>query len=102
MSSNNDIDKQTGMRMAANTPIQGSAADLCKLAMLRIARRFREEGLKTRMLLQVHDELVFEAPMAEVDRAAAIVRDGMEHCHPLSVPLLVDVGIGSSWGDAKG
>src|SRR6185369_4099212 len=72
LSSNNVIDRQTGERMAANTPIQGSAADLCKLAMLRIAGRLAGEGLATRMLLQIHDELVFEAPEAEVERASAL------------------------------
>jgi DNA polymerase-1 len=87
--------------MAANTPIQGSAADLCKLAMLGIDRAFVEAELGTRMLLQVHDELVFEAPEAELDAAGEIIRRVMEKPFPLAVPLVVSIGVGASWGDAK-
>lgn len=100
LKSNNFMDRQTGERIAANTPIQGSAADLCKLAMLAIDRGLRDGKLATRMLLQIHDELVFEAPEAEVERVVAIVRDAMEHPCPLDVPLVVEVGVGASWGDA--
>lgn len=98
--SRNEMDRQTGERIAANTPIQGSAADLCKLAMRIIAARLEEERMKTRMLVQIHDELLFEAPDAEVEKASAIVREGMEHAHPLSVPLVVELGVGGSWAAA--
>jgi len=101
LSSRNFMDQQAGERIAANTPIQGSAADLCKLAMLHIDEALRSEGLKTRMLLMVHDELVFEAPEAEVDRVVDLVRAKMRDVYPLSVPLVVDVGVGKSWADAK-
>ncbi|MDP2307360.1 MAG: DNA polymerase I [Pseudomonadota bacterium] len=94
----NAQDRTAGERIAANTPIQGSAADLCKLAMLEIAGRL--SGMRTRMLLQIHDELVFEAPDDEVDRVVAIVREAMEHPCELSVPLVVNVGVGHSWADA--
>jgi DNA polymerase-1 len=100
LSSNNVIDAQAGERMAANTPIQGSAADICKLAMLQIADRLRSSGLAAKMLLQVHDELVFEAPLAEVEAVKALVKEAMEHALPLEVPLVVDAGVGDSWAAA--
>lgn len=100
LSSNSKSDRQAGERIAANTPIQGSAADLCKLAMLAIAKELRTKDLKTRMLLQIHDELVFEAPEAEVEAVQALVREKMEHAHPLRVPLVVDVGVGETWAEA--
>ncbi|MFT7583042.1 MAG: DNA polymerase-1, partial [Myxococcota bacterium] len=100
LSANSPMERQAGMRIAANTPIQGSAADLCKLAMLEIPKRFEAEGLATRMLLQIHDELVFEAPEHEVDTVVAIVTDVMEHAAKLRVPLIVDVGVGDSWAEA--
>jgi DNA polymerase-1 len=90
-----------GERNAQNSPLQGSAADLIKLAMVRIHRAIRERGLAGRMLLQVHDELVFEAPPEEVDTLAELVRDQMENVVPLEVPLVVDVGIGPNWLEAK-
>ena len=87
-------------RTAVNTPLQGTAADLIKLAMIRIDAALREQGLKSRMTLQVHDELVFEAPEAEVDIMRILVREQMENVHPsLSVPLLVEIGVGPNWRD---
>ena len=100
--SNSRGDRLYGERVAANTPIQGSAADLCKLAMVAIARRLAERGLSTRLVLQIHDELVFEAPRDEVDTVCAIVRREMEEALPLAVPLAVDVGVGDNWGEAHG
>jgi DNA polymerase-1 len=100
LTSNSQMDRMTGLRIAANTPIQGSAADLCKLVMLAIPSRLREAGLRTAMLLQIHDELVFEAPESEVEPASAIVRDCMESVVPLAVPLVVDLGVGASWSEA--
>jgi DNA polymerase I len=86
-----------GERTAANTPIQGSAADLIKVAMIRIARSLRESGAKAKMLLQVHDELVFEVPENEVEQVSALVRREMEHAADLRVPLVVDMGTGCNW-----
>ncbi len=86
--------------VAMNTPLQGTAADIIKLAMIRIDRRLRAEGWQARMLLQVHDELVFEAPPDEVARLAAMAREEMASAATLCVPLVVDVGQGASWADA--
>ncbi|MCW8139209.1 MAG: DNA polymerase I [Planctomycetota bacterium] len=87
-------------RMATNTPIQGSAADIIKVAMVRIDRRLRAERLAARMLLQVHDELLFEAPPHELDRLEALVKEEMTGAFPMTVPLVVDVGRGRSWFEA--
>jgi len=84
-----------------NTPLQGTAADLIKLAMIRIDEILRREKLETRMLLQVHDELLFESPPAEADKTAQMVKREMESVYKLDVPLIVDVGIGENWRDAK-
>ncbi|MBN1916688.1 MAG: DNA polymerase I [Verrucomicrobia bacterium] len=89
-----------GRRIAINTPIQGSAADLIKIAMIRIERRLSEAALKTRMLLQIHDELIFEMPENEADAARALVVGEMESVMTLSVPLKVDVKTGRTWGEA--
>jgi DNA polymerase-1 len=90
-----------GERIAANSPIQGSAADLIKIAMARVASALRTEGLKSTMLLQVHDELVFEAPESEVAKLTSIVRAEMEGAAQLAVPLVVDVGVGPNWLETK-
>jgi DNA polymerase-1 len=100
LSMRDDTARAAGERIAANTPIQGSAADLCKLAMLAIDRGLPAVAPRTRMLLQVHDELVFEAPEAEVEATERLVRAAMEKPYPLDVPLVVEVGVGKSWGDA--
>ncbi|MDA8020904.1 MAG: DNA polymerase I [Thermoanaerobaculia bacterium] len=100
LSHNSYMERSAGERMAANTPIQGSAADICKLAMLAIARSLRSAGLGTRLLLQVHDELVFEAPEDEIDSVCEIVRREMENPYPLSIPLVVEVGVGDTWAEA--
>src|SRR5260370_35147359 len=86
-------------RTAVNTPLQGTAADLIKLAMIRIAQRL--SGLQTKMLLQVHDELVFEAPPEEVETVRNMVKSEMEGVERLDVPLVVDTGVGDNWRDAK-
>ena len=90
-----------GERTAANSPIQGSAADLIKIAMIRIRDRLVAEQRRARMLLQVHDELVLEVPEAELDAVIALVKHEMEHAAELSVPLIVDVGTGANWVDTK-
>jgi DNA polymerase-1 len=100
LSLRNDGDRAAGERIAANTPIQGSAADLCKLAMLQIDRGLPTVAPHARMLLQVHDELVFEVPPAEVAATTTLVRAVMERPYPLGVPLEVSIGVGPSWGDA--
>jgi DNA polymerase I len=87
--------------VATNAPIQGSAADLIKLAMIRIHDRLRREGAQARMILQVHDELVFEVPPGDLEPITALVRHEMEGAAALSVPLVVDVGSGPNWVDAK-
>jgi DNA polymerase-1 len=91
---------QAAERAAINMPIQGTAADLIKKAMLVVDAALREEGLRTVMLLQVHDELLFEAPDAEVERVKALAVKGMSSVASLKVPLKVDVGAGRSWADA--
>jgi DNA polymerase-1 len=90
-----------GERTAANSPIQGSAADLIKVAMIRIHRALDERRLSSRMLLQVHDELVFEVPGPELEPVEAMVRYEMEHAAALSVPLIVDIGVGDNWLSTK-
>jgi DNA polymerase-1 len=90
-----------GERTAANSPIQGSAADLIKIAMIRIDAALRESGAKSRMLLQVHDELVFEVPHDETVMMEQLVRQQMEHAAELSVPLVVDMGSGANWLSTK-
>jgi DNA polymerase-1 len=86
-------------RTAVNTPLQGTAADLIKMAMIRIDAALRERGLKSRMTLQVHDELVFEVPESEIDVMKSLVREQMEKVHPLTVPLLVEIRVGPNWRD---
>ncbi len=86
-------------RTAVNTPLQGTAADLIKIAMIRIDEALRERDLKSRMTLQVHDELVFEVPEAEIDIMRSLVREYMEKAHELAVPLQVDIGVGPNWRD---
>jgi DNA polymerase-1 len=89
-------------RTAVNTPLQGTAADLIKIAMIRIDALLRDRNMKSRMTLQVHDELVFEVPDAEVDAMRTLVREQMENVHPaLTVPLQVDLGIGHNWRDLE-
>jgi DNA polymerase-1 len=86
-------------RTAVNTPLQGTAADLIKLAMIRLDAEMRRRALRSRMTLQVHDELVFEAPEDEVEDLRSLVRDKMENVHALSVPLCVEIGVGRNWRD---
>ncbi len=88
-------------REAMNTPLQGTAADLLKLAMVKVHDRLQGEKLKTRMILTVHDELVFESPAAETEKAREIVRAEMEGVYPMRVPLKVDLGTGKNWKEAK-
>jgi len=86
-------------RTAVNTPLQGTAADLIKLAMIRIDAELRQRKMRSRMTLQVHDELVFDVLESELDAVRTLVRDQMENAYKLDVPLLVEVGVGSNWRD---
>jgi DNA polymerase-1 len=100
LTSDNGQRRQMAERMALNAPIQGSAADIIKLAMLNVHRRLREEGMRSRLLLQVHDELVLEVAPGESEVLEALVRKEMGEAYPLAVPLDVSVGIGRTWDDA--
>ena len=90
-----------GERVAMNTPIQGTAADIIKIAMIRVYRRLRQEGLMARLILQVHDELLVEAPVMEAEQAARILQEEMEHAISLDVPLVAETHQGNTWLDAK-
>jgi len=98
-SSNRNI-AEFAKRTAINTPIQGSAADLIKVSMINLSQRLKSEGLKTSMILQVHDELVLEVPEDELEKAIKAVKETMEGAMELSVPLVVDVSYGKNWLEA--
>jgi DNA polymerase-1 len=87
-------------RVAINAPMQGTAADIIKLAMVRIHDRIRQEALRSRLLLQVHDELVFDVQLQEVDTVQRLVRELMEGALELDVPLVVDMNVGKNWLEA--
>ena len=99
INSKNQTQRAAAERIAINTPIQGSAADIVKTAMLRVDRALKQQQLKARLLLQVHDELILEAPDAEVDAVKALLKQEMEHVVELAVPLRVSIEAGSCWGD---
>jgi DNA polymerase-1 len=90
-----------GERIAMNTPIQGTAADIIKAAMVRVFDRLLAENMKSRLILQVHDELLVEAPEEEAERAALILTEEMQKAAVLSVPLVAEAGIGKNWLEAK-
>ena len=100
-SSNKNV-KALGERLAMNTPIQGTAADIIKLAMVNVAKRLKEEKLRARLILQVHDELIIEAPIEEKDIASVILKEEMQGAAKLLVPLVADVNSGENWYNAKG
>ena len=100
LNSNNHNIRASGERMARNTPIQGTAADVIKLAMVRVWRRLRNEKMESRLILTVHDELIVEAPEAEAEKAAQILRKEMEGCVHYAVPLSTDVHTGKNWLEA--
>jgi len=91
-----------GERAAKNTAVQGTAADIIKIAMVKVARRLESEGLKSRLILQIHDELIVEAPTDEVERASRILKEEMERAALLDCPMAVDLHTGSDWLAAKG
>lgn len=100
LASRNSATRQLGERLAVNSPVQGTAADIIKIAMINISRRLKAERLETRMILQVHDELLFEAPLDEKEKAEALVRDEMQGAARLNVPLKVEMGSGANWAEA--
>ena len=102
LNSSNRITKAFGERVAMNTPIQGTAADIIKIAMIRVYRRLRAEGMASRLILQVHDELIVEAPEAELEQAETVLKEEMEAAMSLKVPLRVDVSAGKTWLESKG
>ncbi len=100
LASSNFMQRSFGERVAMNAPIQGSAADIIKIAMIRVERRMREEKLQAKLILQVHDELLIEAPVSEIERVKEILREEMMGAADLSVPLEIDMNEGASWYDA--
>jgi DNA polymerase I-like protein with 3'-5' exonuclease and polymerase domains len=96
--SNNQAVRHLGERIAVNSPIQGTAADIIKKAMIDISQRLAKENFKTKMILQVHDELVFEVPQGELKRSAKLVKETMENCYQLGNPLVVELKSGKNWG----
>lgn len=101
ISSSNKNIVNFGKRVAMNTPIQGTAADIIKIAMIRVYRRLKKEQLDARLILQVHDELIVEAPQHEVEQVKALLQEEMQAAAKLKVLLKADVGIGKTWYDAK-
>ena len=101
LASDNFRIRQMGERMAQNAPVQGSAADVFKVATVRLAHALKEEGLRSRIVLTVHDELVLEVPESEMDACEALTRSVMEGAAHLLVPLVVDIGFGPNWAEAK-
>ena len=90
-----------GERVALNTPVQGSAADIIKIAMVNVARRLEREQLRARLIMQVHDELIVEAPESEAPLVARLLTEEMEGVCSLSVPLVAQANIGRTWYDTK-
>ena len=97
--SNNAIVRSASERLAINTPLQGSAADMIKMAMLQIDEILEKKKMRSYMLLQIHDELIFEAPDEELEELTAIVKKTMEGVVSLNVPLIVDLHVGRNWGE---
>jgi DNA polymerase-1 len=98
--SNNPVARNAAERMAMNAPVQGTASDMIKMAMVRMQAALAERGLRARMLLQVHDELLFEAPPEEAETVATLAREIMGAALPLRVPVVVDVKTGKDWSEA--
>ena len=101
LSSGNFMQRQFGERIAMNSPIQGTAADIIKIAMVRVNQRLKEEGLQSRLLLQIHDELLIETKISEEEQVKKILQTEMEQAAELSVPLIAEVKIGGNWYQAK-
>ena len=97
----NFVTRSFGQRVALNTPIQGTAADIIKLAMIKTSKRLSESGLDAKLILQVHDELIVESSKADADEAAKILSEEMEKVCALDVPLEAEAAMGETWYDAK-
>lgn len=102
LTASNKITKAFGQRVARNMPIQGTAADIIKIAMIKVCARLKEENLRSRLILQVHDELIVESPENEAEKVCKILQEEMEKAVTLSVPLVAQAHIGKTWYDAKG
>ena len=100
LSSSNFMQRSFGERVAMNSPIQGTAADIIKIAMIRVSQKLLEEGLQAKVVLQVHDELLVEAPVEETEKVREILEQEMAHAAELAVPLEVEVEEGSNWYEA--
>ncbi|MEX0275823.1 MAG: DNA polymerase, partial [Flavobacteriaceae bacterium] len=100
INSGNAVVRGAAERNAVNAPIQGSAADIIKIAMINIHKKLGEGNYKTKMLLQVHDELVFDAYTPELDKLKSLIKAEMENAYTLAVPLDVEIGLGSNWLEA--
>jgi DNA polymerase-1 len=101
LKSSNFMQRSFGERAAMNSPIQGTAADIIKIAMIRVDRALKKQGLKSRIVLQVHDELLIETHMEELDQVKNLLVEEMKQAAKLAVPLEVDANVGESWFDAK-
>ena len=93
--------REFGKRAAMNAPIQGSAADLIKVAMLRIDEQMKKQQMKSKMILQIHDELIFEVPLEEQSQMKEIIEQGMQKAMELKVALIAEASVGKNWYDAK-
>ena len=101
LKSQNFMVRQFGSRAALNMPIQGTAADIMKMAMIEVDKKIEEKNLKSRIVLQVHDELLLEVPKEEIDEATNLLKTSMENAVKLSVPLIAEVTSGETWNDCK-
>ena len=101
INSTNFMARSQGERMALNTPIQGTAADIFKIAMINIHNELKKQNLKAKLIIQVHDELLIDCPNDEIEKVTKIVKDNMENVYKLKVPLKVDIGMGYNWYEAK-
>ena len=102
LNSSNGMLRAFGERVARNMPIQGTAADIIKIAMIKVYERMQKENLRAQLIMQVHDELIVEAPESEAEAVCRIVREEMENATDMNVRLTADVSSGKSWYDAKG
>ena len=101
LKSGNFMQRSFGERVAMNSPIQGAAADIIKIAMIRVNQRLKDQKMKSRLVLQVHDELLIEAYEPELDEVQNILKEEMEHAAELKVPLEIDMHTGDNWYEAK-
>ena len=102
LTATNHMTRAFGERVARNMPIQGTAADIIKIAMIKVDKRLKAEGLAARLILQVHDELIVECPQYEAMQVAMVLQEEMESAVKLSVPLVAEASVGKTWYDAKG